>query len=46
MTSFAQNKLSIGDKAPDFSGLDQDGKQIALSRGSQTDDVILLRDGE
>ncbi len=24
----------------------QDGKQIALSRGSQTDDVILLRDAE
>jgi thioredoxin-dependent peroxiredoxin len=31
MTSFAQNKLRIGDKAPDFSGIDQDGKQIALS---------------
>jgi serine/threonine protein kinase/Tol biopolymer transport system component len=26
--------------------MSRDGKQIALSRGSQTDDVILLRDGE
>lgn len=31
MNSFSQSKLSIGDKAPDFSGKDQDGKQIALS---------------
>jgi peroxiredoxin Q/BCP len=31
MNSFSQNKLSIGDKAPDFTGKDQDGKQIALS---------------
>ena len=31
MNSFSQGKLSIGDKAPDFSGVDQDGKQVALS---------------
>jgi len=31
MNSFSQNKLSIGDKAPDFAGKDQDGEQIALS---------------
>ena len=31
MNSFSQGKLSIGDKAPEFSGLDQDGKQVALS---------------
>jgi peroxiredoxin Q/BCP len=31
MNSFSQNKLSIGDKAPDFTGKDQDGEQIALS---------------
>lgn len=30
MNSFSQNKLSIGDKAPDFKGKDQDGKEIAL----------------
>src|SRR5688572_8147400 len=31
MNVFAQTKLSIGDKAPDFTGKDQDGKQITLS---------------
>ncbi len=31
MNSFSQGKLSIGDKAPEFSGVDQDGKQVALS---------------
>jgi thioredoxin-dependent peroxiredoxin len=31
MNSFSQSKLSIGDKAPDFTGKDQDGKQITLS---------------
>jgi len=31
MNSFSQGKLSIGDKAPEFSGVDQDGKKIALS---------------
>ena len=31
MNSFSQKKLSIGDKAPDFTGKDQDGKQVALS---------------
>jgi peroxiredoxin Q/BCP len=31
MNSFSQDKLSIGDKAPEFSGVDQDGKQVALS---------------
>lgn len=31
MNSYSQKKLSIGDKAPDFTGKDQDGKEIALS---------------
>ena len=31
MNSFAQTKLKIGDKAPDFTAKDQDGKQITLS---------------
>lgn len=31
MNSFSQSKLSIGDKAPEFSGVDQDGKKVALS---------------
>ena len=31
MSSFSQGKLSIGDKAPEFSGVDQDGKKVALS---------------
>jgi peroxiredoxin Q/BCP len=31
MTSIAQTKLKIGDKAPDFTAKDQDGKQITLS---------------
>jgi peroxiredoxin Q/BCP len=31
MNSFAQGKLKVGDKAPDFKGKDQDGKQISLS---------------
>ena len=31
MNGFSQTKLSIGDKAPDFTGKDQDGKQITLS---------------
>ena len=31
MSSLAQTKLKIGDKAPDFTGKDQDGKQITLS---------------
>lgn len=31
MNSFSQGKLSVGDKAPEFSGVDQDGKQVALS---------------
>ena len=31
MNSFSQTKLSIGDKAPDFTAKDQDGKQITLS---------------
>ncbi len=31
MTSFSQMKLSIGDKAPDFTANDQDGKKITLS---------------
>ena len=31
MNSFAQNKLKIGDKAPDFTAKDQDGKQVTLS---------------
>ena len=32
MNSFSQGKLSVGDKAPDFTGKDQDGKQITLSQ--------------
>jgi peroxiredoxin Q/BCP len=31
MNGIAQTKLKIGDKAPDFTGKDQDGKQITLS---------------
>jgi peroxiredoxin Q/BCP len=31
MNSFSQSKLSVGDKAPDFTAKDQDGKQITLS---------------
>lgn len=31
MQIFSQSKLNIGDKAPDFTGKDQDGKQITLS---------------
>jgi peroxiredoxin Q/BCP len=31
MSSLAQTKLKIGDTAPDFTGKDQDGKQITLS---------------
>lgn len=31
MSSLAQTKLQIGDNAPDFTGKDQDGKQITLS---------------
>ena len=31
MNSIAQTKLKIGDKAPDFTAKDQDGKQITLS---------------
>lgn len=31
MSSFSQSKLNIGDKAPDFTAKDQDGKQITLS---------------
>jgi peroxiredoxin Q/BCP len=31
MNSFSQMKLSIGDKAPDFTANDQDGKKITLS---------------
>ena len=31
MNVFSQTKLSIGDKAPDFTAKDQDGKQITLS---------------
>jgi len=31
MQSFSQSKLNIGDKAPDFTAKDQDGKQITLS---------------
>ena len=31
MNGFSQTKLSIGDKAPDFTAKDQDGKQITLS---------------
>jgi peroxiredoxin Q/BCP len=31
MNSIAQTKLRVGDKAPDFTGKDQDGKQITLS---------------
>jgi len=30
MAAFAQSALKIGDKAPDFSGKDQDGKTVAL----------------
>lgn len=31
MNSVSQSKLVIGNKAPDFTGKDQDGKQITLS---------------
>lgn len=31
MSSFSQSKLNVGDKAPDFTAKDQDGKQITLS---------------
>jgi peroxiredoxin Q/BCP len=31
MNSFSQTKLNIGDKAPDFTANDQDGKKITLS---------------
>ena len=31
MSSISQPKLNIGDKAPDFTAKDQDGKQITLS---------------
>jgi len=31
MTSFSQSFLKTGDKAPDFTAKDQDGKQISLS---------------
>jgi thioredoxin-dependent peroxiredoxin len=31
MTAISQSKLNVGDKAPDFSAKDQDGKQINLS---------------
>lgn len=31
MTAISQSKLKVGDKAPDFSAKDQDGKQITLS---------------
>jgi peroxiredoxin Q/BCP len=31
MTAISQSKLNVGDKAPDFSAKDQDGKQITLS---------------
>ncbi len=31
MTSAAQSKLKVGDKAPDFTANDQDGKKISLS---------------
>ena len=31
MTSFSQTLLKAGDKAPDFTAKDQDGKQISLS---------------
>jgi peroxiredoxin Q/BCP len=31
MDGFSQSPLKVGDKAPDFSGKDQDGKQISLS---------------
>jgi peroxiredoxin Q/BCP len=31
MDSFSQSPLKVGDKAPDFSAKDQDGKQISLS---------------
>ncbi|WP_439647558.1 thioredoxin-dependent thiol peroxidase [Chryseolinea lacunae] len=31
MQTFAQAKLKVGDKAPDFTATDQDGKSISLS---------------